>query len=183
MRVTFCNGYVIVKDRNISSIVVKGEFAIIKLQSLQGAGATELHAQIILDSYVRLLGKPLLTLARGEKAADALFASPIVVLSHGVESDPVLNYGNRAAIDLWEMDWDTFTRTPSRLTAEPMVREERQQFLQAVAEKGYIDTYQGIRISSTGCRFRIQEAVVFNLTDHNGHYYGQAAAFAYYSYV
>ncbi|MCQ6562713.1 MEKHLA domain-containing protein [Paenibacillus mendelii] len=154
-----------------------------KLQSLQGAGASERHAQFILDSYARLLGEPLLTVAPGEKSADALFESPIVVLSHGLENDPVLNYGNRAALELWEMDWNTFTRTPSRLTAEPMIRAERQQFLEAVAEKGYIDTYQGIRISSAGTRFRIHEAVVFNLTDDTGHYYGQAAAFAYYAYV
>ena len=34
----------------------------------------------------------------------------------------MLNYGNRAALTLWEMSWEELTRTPSRLTAEPVAR-------------------------------------------------------------
>jgi len=150
-------------------------------QGLSGIGATRRHAQIILNSYKRLLGRPLLTLAPGEQEETALFESPLIVLSHGLEEDPVLNYGNRRALALWEMDWETFTTTPSRLTAEPMLREERQRFLAEVALKGYVDTYKGIRISRTGTRFEIQEAIVFNLTDEGGGRYGQAAVFATFS--
>ncbi|MFD0717235.1 MEKHLA domain-containing protein [Paenibacillus sp. GCM10027626] len=153
----------------------------LKLRALSGVGATERHALIILNSYERLLGRPLIELEEGADAAEALFESPVVLLSHGTEADPVLNYGNRAALGLWETDWETFTSMPSRLTAEPMLREEREQFLRAVSERGYIDTYQGIRISCQGTRFQIQDALVFNLTDEDGRYYGQAAAFAYFS--
>jgi len=150
-------------------------------QSFSGIGATQRHAQIILDSYKRLLGRPLLTLAPGEREDTALFECLLIVLSHGLEEDPVLNYGNRRALALWEMDWEAFTATPSRLTAEPMLRAERQRFLEEVALKGYVDTYKGIRISRTGTKFEIQEAIVFNLTDEDGARYGQAAVFAAFS--
>lgn len=151
----------------------------------QGIGATERHANIILNSYNRLLGKPLLEseAARGSSMAELLFGAPIVVLSHGTQADPVLNFGNRAALGLWEMDWDAFTQIESRHTAEPMIQAERQRFLEVVEKQGYIDDYNGIRISSSGRRFRIEQAVVWNLHDEDGAYYGQAAAFRTYTFV
>ncbi|REE66961.1 MEKHLA domain-containing protein [Paenibacillus taihuensis] len=150
-----------------------------------GNGASERHAKIILDSYNRLLGKPLVDSegAGGTSEAELLFEAPIVVLSHGTQADPVLNFGNRAALGLWEMDWDAFTQIESRHTAEPMIQAERQRFLEAVEKQGYIDDYNGIRISSSGRRFRIEQAVVWNLHDEDGNYYGQAATFKNYTFV
>jgi len=90
----------------------------------------------------------------------------------------VLNYGNAAALALWEMSWDEFTRTPSRLTAEAPNREERMRLLAAVTERGFIDDYSGVRISKTDRRFRIVQATVWNLLDERGIYAGQAAMFS-----
>jgi hypothetical protein len=143
-----------------------------------GAGATDEHARLIINSYRRWTGKSLLDEAtESVKEFDQLFHAPIVILSHGLETDPILNFGNRTALELWEMDWETFTHTPSSLTAEPMEREERAKFLKAVNEKGYVDNYTGVRISSTGRRFYIMRATVWNLTDENGIIRGQAATF------
>ncbi|BBH22207.1 MEKHLA domain-containing protein [Paenibacillus baekrokdamisoli] len=144
---------------------------------------SERHARIILGSYRRLLGKELFEIDTSQPLAQQLYEAPIVVLSHGVEADPVLNYGNLEALKLWEMSFEHFTQTESKHTAEPLIQAERQRFLQAVNEKGYIDDYSGIRISSSGRRFRIQQAIVWNLTDDHGVYYGQAAAFASYEEV
>ena len=146
--------------------------------TLTGIGATNEHARLIIASYERLTGKKLLDEEPmpGEEF-DRLYHNPFVVLSHGLEADPVLNFGNLAAQAQWEMDWSTFTRTPSRLTAEPMEREERSRFLQTVDEQGFVDNYTGIRISSTGRRFYILQATVWNLIDENGHNHGQAATF------
>ncbi|MCZ8515380.1 MEKHLA domain-containing protein [Paenibacillus filicis] len=143
-----------------------------------GIGATDGHARLIMDSYRRWTGKSLIveTVEPG-KAFEQLLKAPIVVLSHGTESDPILNFGNLAAMELWEMDWGTFISTPSRLTAEPMKREERESFLRAVSSHGYIDNYTGIRISSTGRRFYIVQTTVWNLVDEHGNFHGQAAAF------
>ncbi|CAG7617314.1 MEKHLA domain-containing protein [Paenibacillus allorhizosphaerae] len=143
-----------------------------------GVGATDEHARRVMESYRRWTGKPLLDEEFDPAHAfNALFHAPMVVLSHGTEADPILNFGSRKALELWEMDWEMFTRTPSRLTAEPMEREERATFMNAVSEKGYVDDYTGIRISRTGRRFYILQATVWNLTDEKGAFYGQAAAF------
>ena len=109
--------------------------------------------------------------------AIALFHAPFVLVSHGTEADPVLNYGNRAALDLWEMSWEQLTRTPSRFTAEAPDREERARLLERVTRYGFIDDYSGIRISRTGRRFRIHRATVWNLIDAAGRPAGQAATF------
>jgi hypothetical protein len=109
--------------------------------------------------------------------ADKVFHAPFVLVSHGIETDPVLNYGNRAALALWEMSWAELTQTPSRLTAEPPNRDERARLLAAVAARGYIDDYSGIRISKSGRRFRIAQATVWNLLDMNRQPAGQAASF------
>ncbi len=110
--------------------------------------------------------------------AEKVFHAPFVLVSHGTEADPVLNYGNAAALKLWEMSWAELTRTPSRLTAEAPNREERAQLLAAVTANGFIDDYSGIRISKTGRRFRIAQATVWNLLDERGAHCGQAAMFA-----
>jgi len=100
-----------------------------------------------------------------------------VLVSHGTEADPVLNYGNAAALALWEMSWEGLTRTPSRLTAEAPERDERARLLAEVTTHGFIDDYSGIRIAKSGRRFRIARATVWNLITERGDPCGQAATF------
>jgi hypothetical protein len=115
--------------------------------------------------------------------AQKVFAAPFVLVSHGLEADPVLNYGNRAALALWEMSWEELTRTPSRLTAEAPNREERARLLAEVTRHGFIDDYSGVRISKTGRRFRISRATVWNLLTADGRPSGQAAMFDRWEYL
>ena len=109
--------------------------------------------------------------------AQKIFEAPFVVVSHGTEADPVLNYGNAAALALWEMSWAELTRTPSRLTAEAPNREERARLLATVTQHGFIDDYSGVRISKSGRRFHIHRATVWNLLTADGKACGQAAMF------
>ena len=116
-------------------------------------------------------------LSSERELAQKIFEAPFALVSHGTETDPILNYGNRAALELWEMSWSEFTSTPSRLTAEAPNRGERARLLSAVTERGYIDDYSGVRISKTGRRFRIERATVWNLISETGRPCGQAAMF------
>ena len=115
--------------------------------------------------------------------AEKLFHAPFVIVSHGTETDPILNYGNLTALSLWEMSWDEFTRTPSRLTAEAPNREERARLLAAVTQRGFIDNYSGVRISKTGRRFHIKQATVWNLLTENNEPCGQAAMFTHWEFL
>ena len=107
-----------------------------------------------------------------------LFFAPFVVVSHIDSEDPILNYGNRQALDLWEMTWAEFTTTPSRLTAEAMNRGDRGRMLRRVAAHGFVDDYRGVRISRTGQRFLVEQATVWNVLDEHGDKRGQAATFS-----
>jgi hypothetical protein len=137
------------------------------------------HAALLLRSYHALTGRRLLdpTLPPAE-AARQLYEAPFFVASHDTAEDPVLTYGNRTAQELFEMSWEQFTSTPSRFTAEEPIRAERARLLEQVSTHGFIDDYSGIRISSTGQRFRIDQATVWNLLDDQGGIVGQAATFA-----
>jgi hypothetical protein len=76
------------------------------------------------------------------------------------------------------MDWGQFTKTPSRLTAEPVNQAERARMLARVQEKGFIDDYKGVRISGTGKRFLVEQAIVWNIVGTEGEQIGQAATFS-----
>jgi hypothetical protein len=140
------------------------------------------HVQLMLDSFARLLGRDLIP-RDGSPAeqAERLFRVPFVVVSHGTEADPLLNYGNAAALALWEFTPEELRRTPSRLTAEPVHRDERARLMERTRRDGYVDDYSGIRISTPGRRFRIERAIVWNLADAAGIPRGQAATFAHWT--
>jgi len=136
------------------------------------------HVKILLDSYFSATGKQLID--RKSQVADAvtLEEGEFVIVSHGTEQDPVLNYGNKTALQLWGMDWKQFVSTPSRYTAEPIRRELRELMLNEAKIKGYFDNYEGVRIASSGNRFEIKGALIWNLVDENKTVVGQAATFS-----
>jgi hypothetical protein len=136
--------------------------------------ANDRRLLLIAESFQRLIGRPLVA---GSDVATSLWTAPYVVVAHGTEADPVFFYGNRRALDVFEMDFEAFTRLPSRYSAEPLVRDERARLLARVSRDGFIDDYSGMRISATGKRFRIEQAVVWNLIDASGVCHGQAATF------
>ena len=142
-------------------------------------------SEILARSYQQLLGKKLIDgdFTNTRDLSKALFHAPFVVVSHGTQADPILNYGNQTALKLWSMDWQQLTKTPSRLTAEPVNRADRTSMLDRVTQQGYIDDYRGIRISNTGQRFLIERATVWNLSDETGNICGQAATFAHWTWL
>jgi hypothetical protein len=137
------------------------------------------QAGLLLSSFANMLGRELVSREGSPlDQAERLFRAPFIVVSHGTEADPILNYANVAALALWEMTPAQFMQTPSRLTAEPMHRDERARLLERTRRDGYADDYSGVRISATGKRFRIERAIVWNLTDAVGSHRGQAAMFS-----
>ncbi|WP_055076437.1 MEKHLA domain-containing protein [Pseudanabaena sp. 'Roaring Creek'] len=139
------------------------------------------HIQLLLYSFHHWTGNDLIPIADRQsplEIANSLFNANFVVVSHGTQADPILNYGNQKALDLWKMDWQTLTSTPSRYTAEPIERSEREQLLAQAKSQGYISNYRGIRIASNGDRFYIDRAIIWNVVDKNNKLWGQAATFA-----
>ncbi len=134
------------------------------------------HVHRLRASYRHWTGRDLLSPDLDPHAAiAALDAADFAVVSHGIQNDPVFNYGNRTALALFEMTWAEFTVLPSRLSAEPMQQIDRDRLLQQVTLRGYIDDYTGVRISKHGNRLLIRNATVWNILNETGAYAGQAA--------
>lgn len=134
------------------------------------------HSLLLCQSYRHWTGQDLL-LAEPGQLVSPLMQAPFAVVSHDTQDDPIFNYANLRAQQLFVMDWHQITVLPSRLSAEAMLREERAMLLERVQTNGYIDDYCGVRIASDGSRFTIRNATVWNLIDSQGRYCGQAAKF------
>jgi MEKHLA domain-containing protein len=137
------------------------------------------HVKCLLASYRHWTGEDLVDPAlSAEDQARELFHAPFVVLSHNTAADPILNYTNEAGLRLFELSWNELIAMPSRLTSQTPDQLERSRLLAAVAKRGFIDDYRGVRITKSGRCFAIERATVWNLLDENGAAYGQAATFA-----
>lgn len=134
------------------------------------------YAALLVTSFERLTGRALVSGPRGD-LAEALFLHPQPLVSHGVQADPVFRYGNAAALSLWQMGWETFTRLPSRLSAQadPEIQSDRSALLAKALQTGWVADYSGIRISAKGQRFRISDTILWTVTDASGIRHGQAA--------
>lgn len=141
------------------------------------------HVDILQTSYLHWTGQHLIDAnITQDTVVAALDIAPFAVVSHGTQNDPVFNYGNKLALNMFEMNWDEFTALPSRLSAEPMNQAERASLLARVSQLGYIDDYTGIRISKSGRRFLISNATIWNLLN-DGKHYGQAALIRDWSFI
>lgn len=136
------------------------------------------HVELLLGSFYALTGKHLIEPDEKTAMAKAAYHASFVLLSHGMEEDPILNYGNHRGQQLFAMPWEKLTSTPSRFTAEAPNRMERATLLKRVTEEGYIDDYSGVRIAVDGRRFLIRNATVWNVMDEEGGKIGQAAVFS-----
>lgn len=137
------------------------------------------HVSILRHSLKRWTGRDLVApRLSAHAAAQEVFRAPFAVVSHTTDPDPTFNYANATALGLFEMTWETFTALPSRLSAEPLAREERARLLARVTTYGHIDDYSAVRISRIGRRFLIERATVWDLIDESETYYGQAATFS-----
>jgi MEKHLA domain len=142
------------------------------------------HTQRLLRSYQHWTGQSLFDLSMApSELSQALFEAPLVVVSHGIETSPIFNYANQKALELWEYEWHRFIQMPSCESAELIEREDRQNFLDKTENKGFIHNYSGVRISSTGKRFYIQNVLLWNVLDENNQRCGQAAMFHKWQYV
>jgi hypothetical protein len=79
---------------------------------------------------------------------------------------------------LFELSWQQLITLPSRASAEVAKQAAREKLMAAVTAQGFMKDYCGVRVSSTGTRFEIRNAIIWNLTDSEGVYRGQAACFS-----
>jgi hypothetical protein len=148
-----------------------------------------IHTQRLLCSYQHWTGEVLFNPdIPPEQLAEHLFTAPFIMLSHGMEADPIYNYGNAQALNLWEISWEDFTKMPSRKSVREIGEgnEEtqlRQSLLEEALAKGFVDNYAGIRTSTTGKRFQIDNVTLWTVLNEDKQRCGQAAMFSKWYYI
>lgn len=107
----------------------------------------------------------------------ALYDSEAVVVSHRCAEDPWFVYANRAAQRVWGYAWDEFIGLPSRLSAPSEGRAARQVQIRDGLVHGVMRLRDAIRIRADGRRFRVDEILLWNVSDDAGLVVGQAATY------
>ena len=129
----------------------------------------------IVTSYDSFFVRPLLgqQFYSASAMVKALYHAPVAIVSH--DADNNFCFGNRAALHMFKRNLEDFIGMDSSLSAAPMDRGERERLLQRVYQFGFADDYTGIRITGDGGRIKITNARIWNVTDDDGAYLGQAA--------
>ena len=112
-----------------------------------------------------------------DELGKGIFEAEFCLLSSDLSADPILNYGNQKAIDLWEMPWEELTSTRSRDTAKSDNQSDRDELMRRVNENNFVTGYSGMRVSKTGREFFIKDVTIWNLFADDGAPYGRAAWF------
>lgn len=136
------------------------------------------HVALLVNSYENLLQRCLMESISDDTLGRQVFTAEFALLSHNTDPDPLFNYANQKALDLFELSWDELIGMPSRLSVEPENHQARERLMAKVTATGFVDHYTGIRVTKTGRRFRINNAVIWNVYDRQGRYLGQAACFS-----
>jgi MEKHLA domain len=106
-----------------------------------------------------------------------VFNADFYILSHNNATDPILNYGNKQVLDLWEVSWEELTTMHSKDTTKPVDRQARSVMMEQAKIHNYVNGYSGVRVSKTGKEFKILDGTIWNLFVNNDEPYGQAAWF------
>lgn len=123
---------------------------------------------LLADSFRRLTGRDL---------APDIWRAEAAILAHDTNTPPRFFYGNARTLALFRMTPQQFLGLPSHLSAEPAHREERARMFAKLEADDVVFGYAGVRIAADGTRFRISDAVIWNLVDEAGVRHGQAAWF------
>ncbi|MHC3472814.1 MEKHLA domain-containing protein [Streptomyces sp. 7R007] len=145
-----------------------------------GRPTDPVFAGLLLSSHLRLVGEPLCPAhwEGEEEAARWLYEqAPFGLLAHDTSADPRFVYANSAAQKCFGYAWDEFLGLPSRLSARPDDRRDREAFVRAVTDHHYATGYRGIRVGKDGNAFWIEDETMWDLMDARGRIHGQAAVF------
>ena len=94
------------------------------------------------------------------------------IASH--DTNGFFNYLNKAALSLFKVTKDQVIGRSTTMTAPKSEQKQRNELLNQVNSRGFIENYKGIRVTSDGGLFEIEDATIWNVYDKNSHKIGQA---------
>ena len=140
------------------------------------------HVRLLTQSYCALFERPIID-GVDEPSVQQVCNADFALVSHGTEADPLFNFGNDLALTLFERSFEDFVQLPSRKSSGQTRDEDRIRLLDEVTRNGFIENYSGVRVSASGRKFEISNAVVWKVDDEHGIYQGQAAKISTWRYL
>jgi hypothetical protein len=140
------------------------------------------QVRLLTQSYCALLERPIID-GVDKPSVQQVCNADFALVSHGTEADPLFNFGNDLALTLFERSFEDFVQLPSRKSSGQTRDEDRIRLLGEVTRNGFIENYSGVRVSASGRKFEISNAVVWNVADEHGIYQGQAAKISTWRYL
>lgn len=156
-----------------------------KIQPWQSTDVIMQHL-LMVESYRKAVGTPLMEDIEIEAIADALWDAPFALLAHDKgacgEDEPRFTYANKKALEVFEGEWGELVGQVSSVCLPPdeAARADRQALLERTADdidKGYTSDYTGSRISLKGTPFELLNVTLWNIRSPTGKLMGQAAWF------
>mgnify|MGYP003628899865 FL=1 len=135
------------------------------------------HALLLNESYRHWTGEYIVEQNDPGKVLAALNEADFVVVSHGMEAEPVFNYGNLAAFTLFGYEHLDFLRLMTSKTVGTEGMAGRQALTEQIDRDGFTHDYHGVRMTSSGQRFKVDASTVWKLQDNLGRVHGHAAIF------
>ena len=138
------------------------------------------HAELLHYSLLKHTGQVLLDDADdyGDFSATALACrTDAVILSHGTEESPLLNYGTRAALNLLDCEWDEFVSLEWSDCLLASAATDLRAVAAAVDEDGYKDGIALECVSTYGQRFVVRDALAWRVDLEDGTPAGRALMF------
>lgn len=142
---------------------------------------------LVVESYTKAVGKKLFAEQFSiQDIAEKIYDAPFVLLSHryGEEGEAVrehtFNYANRRALELFDCEWADLVGKPSSSSGEDdeAVQSDRDALLMACKKEGFVENYEGWRVSSKGERFLVKGATLWEVKTSSGDAsLGQAVVF------
>ncbi|KAK9818135.1 hypothetical protein WJX72_007683 [[Myrmecia] bisecta] len=138
-----------------------------------------MHTLLLVESYRRQVGKPIMEDVEIADAAKTLFEAPFAVFSHNrgaTEGPAKYTYANQAGLDLFETSWDEFVGTESSKTTANDVdlQADREGLIESIAAAGKARKWQGKRQSLKGRPVWIEDGLLWNIEGPSGKTLGQA---------
>ena len=112
-----------------------------------------------------------------EEFSRLLYFAPFVVFAVSNHPDPRFSYANESSQKLFLYNWNEFTALPSTTPIEPSDFPQSQRMLDECSSQGFSKAFEGIRITSTGKRFKIGRTILWNIIDDSGRKIGKAVVF------
>ncbi|KAL3134759.1 hypothetical protein ABBQ32_007752 [Trebouxia sp. C0010 RCD-2024] len=131
-----------------------------------------MHNLLMVESYKRKVGKPIMDDAEIQDIAQLMWEAPFAVLSHDLEESsdaPKFDYANKAALDLMEASWEELVGKPSNaVTEDTQDTENLNTLLAEVGRAGTSSVHSRWLKGLKGRDFCISNGLMWNIETATG---------------